>query len=102
MRQDATLVAPEKRIEFLRMRACQNRLLPDDSSDHPVLWLPPRGRRHGASRAGKRESAVLFVAWYNFCRNHMTLKTTPAVVARHACEAWTIERLLSESVKAAR
>ena len=43
---------------------------------------------------------ALFVAWYNFCRNHMTLKTTPAVATRIASETWTVERLLSESAKA--
>jgi transposase InsO family protein len=44
---------------------------------------------------------ALFVAWYNFCRVHMTLKTTPAVEARLAGEAWGVERLLSESAKSA-
>jgi hypothetical protein len=43
---------------------------------------------------------ALFVAWYNFCRNHMTLKTTPAVAAGLATAAWSVERLLSESAKA--
>ena len=40
---------------------------------------------------------ALFVAWYNFCRVHMTLKTTPAVAAGLASEPWTINRLLTES-----
>jgi transposase-like protein/IS1 family transposase len=40
---------------------------------------------------------ALFVAWYNFCRIHMTLKTTPAVAAGLTSEAWTMERLLKES-----
>jgi transposase-like protein/IS1 family transposase len=40
---------------------------------------------------------ALFVAWYNFCRPHMTLKTTPAVAAGLADCGWTVERLLSES-----
>ena len=44
---------------------------------------------------------ALFVAWYNFCRPHMTLKTTPAVAAGLATETWTVERMLRESVKAA-
>jgi hypothetical protein len=43
---------------------------------------------------------ALFVAWYNFCRPHMTLKTTPAVAAGLASEAWPIERLLRESAGA--
>jgi transposase-like protein/IS1 family transposase len=42
---------------------------------------------------------ALFVAWYNFCRPHMTLKTTPAVAAGLTGETWTMERLLSESAK---
>jgi hypothetical protein len=43
---------------------------------------------------------ALFVAWYNFCRPHMTLKTTPAVAAGLTSEAWTMERLLGESARA--
>jgi transposase InsO family protein len=43
---------------------------------------------------------ALFVAWYNFCRPHMTLGTTPAVAAGLASEAWTTERLLKESANA--
>jgi hypothetical protein len=43
---------------------------------------------------------ALFVAWYNLCRNHMTLDTTPAVAAGLASGTWTVERLLSESAKA--
>jgi hypothetical protein len=42
---------------------------------------------------------ALFVAWYNFCRVHMTLKTTAAVAAGLASEAWTMERHLSASAK---
>jgi hypothetical protein len=42
---------------------------------------------------------ALFGAWYNFCRRHQTVGTTPAVAAGVASEPWTIERLLSESAK---
>lgn len=42
---------------------------------------------------------ALFAAWYNFCRKHSTLKTTPAVAAGLASEGWTLERLLVESAK---
>jgi hypothetical protein len=42
---------------------------------------------------------ALFVAWYNFCCPHMTLKTTPAIAAGMASEARTVERLLRESAK---
>ncbi len=39
---------------------------------------------------------ALFAAWYNFCRPHTTLNTTPAVAPGLATEPWTLERLLSE------
>jgi hypothetical protein len=42
---------------------------------------------------------ALFVAWYNFCRVHMALKTTPAVAAGLASETWSVERLLCESAQ---
>jgi hypothetical protein len=42
---------------------------------------------------------ALFVAWYNFRRVHMTLKTTPAVAAGLASETWSVERLLTVSAK---
>jgi hypothetical protein len=38
---------------------------------------------------------ALFVAWYNFCRPHMTFKTQPAVAAGLTSEAWTMERPLN-------
>jgi hypothetical protein len=40
---------------------------------------------------------ALFVARYNFCRPHMTLKSTPAVAAGMTEETWSVERLLKES-----
>jgi hypothetical protein len=43
---------------------------------------------------------ALFAAWYNFCRKHQTLGTTPAVAPGLASSAWTVERLLTESAKA--
>ncbi len=44
---------------------------------------------------------ALFAAWYNFCRPHMTLKTTPEVAAGLAKERWSLERLLREAARAA-
>lgn len=42
----------------------------------------------------------IFVAFYNFCRRHETLKkATPAMAAGLATEVWTIERLLREIAK---
>ncbi len=42
---------------------------------------------------------AMFAAWSNFCRPHVTLKTTPAVAAGLASEPWTLERLLREAAK---
>ena len=41
----------------------------------------------------------LLYCWYNWCRKHSTLKTTPAVAAGLATESWTLERLLTEAAK---
>lgn len=37
---------------------------------------------------------ALFLLWYNFCRPHMTLKTTPAVAAGIADHTWSLRELL--------
>jgi hypothetical protein len=39
--------------------------------------------------------AIRFL-YYNFCRVHMPIKTTPAVKAGIADEKWSVERLLDE------
>ncbi len=39
----------------------------------------------------------IFVAWYNFCRKHETLKQTPAMASGLSDTVWTIERLLTEA-----
>ena len=40
---------------------------------------------------------ALFFAYYNFCRVHMTLKSTPAKAAGLTTETWSVERLLAEA-----
>ena len=37
---------------------------------------------------------ALYFAWYNFCRKHSTLKTTPAVASGLTDHVWTLEELL--------
>lgn len=44
----------------------------------------------------------LYYVWYNWCRMHLTLKSTPAVAAGLATETWSIERLLTEVAKVER
>ena len=41
---------------------------------------------------------ALFFAYYNWCRVHMTLKTTPAVVAGLADHVWTVDELLERAM----
>ncbi len=40
---------------------------------------------------------AFFIAYYNFCRRHSTIKMTPAKAAGLTTEAWTLERLLAEA-----
>jgi transposase-like protein/IS1 family transposase len=42
---------------------------------------------------------ALFFAYYNFCRVHGTIKTTPAVKAGLAAEPWSVQRLLEEAAR---
>ena len=45
---------------------------------------------------------ALYYCWYNWCRSHSTLKSTPAVAAGLATETWTLEKLLTEAAKVER
>jgi hypothetical protein len=50
---------------------------------------------HSKSWRHHEAAMALFVAYYNFVRPHMTIKTTPAVAARLTDHRWTIEELLT-------
>ena len=39
---------------------------------------------------------AIYFLYYNFCRVHSTIKTTPAVKAGIAAHPWTVEELLDE------
>lgn len=56
-------------------------------------------RTDGHSKKWQNHEAALalFFAYYNFCRVHSTIRTTPAVAAGLASEAWSVERLLAEA-----
>lgn len=51
------------------------------------------------SKSAKHHEAMvaIFVAWYNFCRKHETVKSTPAVAAGLAGHKWSIKDLLTEA-----
>jgi len=42
-----------------------------------------------------KAAVAVFVAWYNFCRVHQTLRVTPAMEAGLADHVWTVAELLS-------
>lgn len=54
---------------------------------------------HSQKWANHEAMLGLQFAWYNWCRKHMTIKTTPAVPAGLATAPWTLERLLTEAAK---
>jgi IS1 family transposase len=47
--------------------------------------------------ANHQASMALHFAYYNFCRVHMTLKTTPAVAAGIESRPWTLRELVERS-----
>ncbi|MFO1043260.1 MAG: DDE-type integrase/transposase/recombinase [Planctomycetaceae bacterium] len=57
---------------------------------------------NGFSKKTRNHDAMLglYFAWYNWCRKHMTLKTTPAVKAGLASQQWTLEQLLTAAAAA--
>src|SRR5439155_12637337 len=55
------------------------------TNGHSKKWA-----NHGAALA-------LYFAFYNFCRVHSTLKTTPAVKAKLADRTWTVAELLQNA-----
>jgi hypothetical protein len=53
-------------------------------------------RGTGFSKSLRHHSAMIaiFVAWFNFCRVHETLRCTPAMEAGLASHVWTVEELV--------
>ena len=43
-----------------------------------------------------KAAVAVYVAWYNMCRVHLTLRVTPAVEAGLTEHVWSIEELLRE------
>ena len=52
---------------------------------------------HSKKWENHEAAMALFFAFYNFCRRHMTLKSTPAKSAGLTTETWSLERLLQEA-----
>jgi IS1 family transposase len=52
---------------------------------------------HSKKWENHEAALVLFFAYYNFCRVHSTLKTTPAVASGLTDEPWSVQRLIAEA-----
>jgi hypothetical protein len=52
---------------------------------------------HSKKWENHEAALALSFAYFNFCRVHMTLKTTPAVAAQWAIRPWTLEELLDQA-----
>ena len=70
------------------------------SSRMHVRRLTRLTNAHSKTLANHKAMLALWFAFYNFCRRHMTLKTTPAVAAGLASEPWTLEHLLTKAAAA--
>ena len=51
---------------------------------------------HSKKLANHQAALALWFAYYNYCRVHMTLKTTPAVAAKLADKPWSVLELLEK------
>jgi len=43
---------------------------------------------------GLKSGIALFVAWYNFCRVHSSLRVTPGMASNLTDHIWTVRELL--------
>jgi hypothetical protein len=55
---------------------------------------------HSKKWQNHEAALALFFAYYNFCRVHLTLKTTPAVASGLTDEPWSVQRLIAEANRA--
>ena len=53
---------------------------------------------HSKKLQNHQAALALWFAYYNYCRVHMTLKTTPAVAAGLADKPWSVLELLEKVV----
>ena len=65
-----------------------------------TLGYRASGSRPGLSDADSRvlqnlrHAVALYFMYYNYCRVHQTIKTTPAVASGLADHVWTIEEIV--------
>jgi hypothetical protein len=59
--------------------------------------MPASGSCRSSPMGSDDVTVSLYVAHYNFCRWHGSLKMTPAMTAKTTGHPWTIEELLTEA-----
>jgi IS1 family transposase/transposase-like protein len=55
---------------------------------------------HSKSLRHHKAMQAIFVAWFNFCRKHETIKQTPAMAAKLVGRQWTIRELIEQAAEA--
>ncbi len=50
---------------------------------------------YSKKRENLKAAVSLYMAWYNFCRVHQTLRVTPSMEAELTDHIWTVEELLN-------
>lgn len=60
-----------------------------------------RGTGHSKSLPHHEAMVAIFVAWFNFCRIHETLRCTPAMQAGIASHVWSVEELVELALSVA-
>jgi hypothetical protein len=61
-----------------------------------LAWTQLLTNAFSKKRENYEYALAIYFLYYNFCRVHTPLKTTPAVKAGLTNEPWSIERLLEE------
>ena len=57
-------------------------------------------KAHSKSLRHPKAMQALFVAWFNFCRKHETIKQTPAMAAGLVSREWTLAELIAQAAEA--
>ena len=81
----AGLLGAVQRIGHNKTLRMQIRRLTRLTDGHSKKW-----ENHAAAMA-------FFIAYYNFCRVHSTIKMTPAQASGLTSETWSLEKLIAEA-----
>lgn len=102
--------SPANIVSMDKVRACGNPDLDRASTSHSerlnrsfrmgIRRLTRLTDAHSKRWENHAAAVALWLGWYNYCRPHMTLKTTPAVAQGIADHPWSVEELLVKAAAA--